>query len=187
MVGLGREPEAKGFHPCPLCHPEEVKLPPQSSALRRRKRKSALTQDELIKIGEGYGLHLEFIGPDVYVTTVAGAWYFDDNIRPIVLHHKNNRVFPAKNGKAKRYYHEQEYTFPSPLEAMKYIFRHERAAVQRGAGTRRRAEPMLLTLAEAVEATERWTILAALMTLRSYLRISSSLPKTMTSKNSEHA
>lgn len=164
MVGLGRDPEAKGFQPCPLCHPEEVALPPKSAPpRRRRKSKAALTQDELIRIGEGYGLHLEFIGPNVYVTTVAGEWYFDYNIRPIVLHHKNNRVFPAKNGRPKRYYHEQEHTFPTPLEAMKYIFRHERAAVRRGFQDEEEgAEPVLLTLAEAVEAAERHAILAAL-------------------------
>lgn len=163
MVGLGRNPESKGFHPCPFCHPEQFELPPKKPTPKRRKTRADLTQDELIKIAEEYGIHLDFIGPNVYVTTIAGEWFFDYNVRPIVLHHKNNRVFLSRNGKPKSHYHEQEYTFPNPLEAIKYIFRHERAAVQRGFQDEEDAAgPVLLSLAEAVGAAERQAILAAL-------------------------
>jgi transcriptional regulator with GAF, ATPase, and Fis domain len=161
MVGLGRE--LKGYRPCPFCRPDQIEVPEPEPKRRRKKSKSNLIQDELTRIAEEYGLHLEFIGPNVYVTTVAGEWYFDYNIRPIVLHHKNNRVFLAKNGKPRNYYHEQEHTFPNPLEVIKYIFRHERAAVQRGFQDEEDDRgPVLLTLAEAVEAAERQAILAAL-------------------------
>jgi hypothetical protein len=163
MVGLGRNPEAKGFRPCPFCHPEQVELPPKKPVPRRRKTKSSLIQEELIKIAEAYGLHLEFIGPNVYVTTIAGEWYFDYNIRPIVLHHKNNRVFLSKSGKPRSHYHKQEYTFPNPLETIQYIFRHERAAVQRGFQDEENATgPVLRSLAETVETAEQQAILAAL-------------------------
>lgn len=175
MVGLGRNPGENGFRPCLYCSPEKIVLPepqqdlqkasskePQKGS-REQKSKAELMREELVKTAYSYGLHLEFFGSNVYVTTIAGEWYFDYNIRPIALHHKNNRLFLTKGGKPKKYYHEQDKTFSTPLEVITYIFRHEKAAVQRGfLENGSNAGPVLLTLNEAVAAAEKQAIITAL-------------------------
>lgn len=83
--------------------------------------------------------------------------------RPILLHHKNSRTLPTKTGKPKKYYHSQDNSFFSPLEAIKYIFRHERAAYNRGFQNEEGpCGPVVLTLNEAVRIAEKRAITAAL-------------------------
>lgn len=164
LACLGRNPALQGYRPCPICHPERVELPPaQPRSGGKKKTRANLTQEALIAAAEGYGLHLEFIGPNVYVTTIAGEWYFNYVDRPILLHHKNNRTYLNKTGKPKNYYHNQEISFPSPLDAIKYIFRHERAAYNRGFQDEEDAcGPIVLTLSEAVRIAEKRAITIAL-------------------------
>ncbi len=163
MVGLGRDPASRGLRPCPLCRPELVELPPAPRETGKKKSRANITKEALMAAAEGYGLHLEFIGPNLYVTTIAGEWYFNYVDRPIMLHHKNNKLYLDRTGKPKRYYHNQDITFPSPLDAIQYIYRHERAAFKRGFGDGGSPdERVLLTLNEAVRAAERRAIAAAL-------------------------
>lgn len=65
-------------------------------------------------VAEQYQMHIEFMGPNVYVTTIAGEWFFDYNTRPITLHHKNEELWYSQMGRGRGHYHAQNKNFSSP-------------------------------------------------------------------------
>jgi len=88
-------------------------------------------REQIKVLSEQYGMHVEFIGGMVYITTIAGEWHFDYNDRPIRLHRKNAEKRLDRHGKLIGYYHLQEYSFHAPLQVLAYIRKHEQAAVRR--------------------------------------------------------
>lgn len=139
MRGLGKDPRKAGFSPCPQClgrftSPVQTKTPtvkmpkikPHSG-----KSKSDIMRSQIKFLSEQYGMHAEFHGNMVYVTTVAGEWYFDYNDRPIRLRHKNAEKRVDRHGKLIGHYHRQQYEFHAPLQVLAYIRNHEQAEVHR--------------------------------------------------------
>jgi hypothetical protein len=156
FVGLGKNPAIKRWKPCPFCikktEPAQTAVPaspartkltseyrskPASGSgwenrIEQKAKNSSLTKAQIIRkeivlICEEYGMHAEFSGGTVFVTTVAGEWFFDYNDRPIRLHHKNYIAMVAKIGKSLQHYHLQHERFASPLHALRYISGHDLA------------------------------------------------------------
>ena len=127
LVACGRRPEGQGFKPCSQCRPE----PPPPAAENRRENqfptRREVMEQALLGLAARRQMHISFASSFVYVTTLAGEWYFDYNSRPIVLHHKHHDGRPDPVG----CYHTQEQTFASPIYAMAYIHNHERAMERR--------------------------------------------------------
>ena len=76
-------------------------------------------------------MHAEFHGGMVYITTIAGEWYFDYNDRPIRLRHKNAEKWVDRYGQDTGHYHVQPYHFHAPLQTLAYIRNHEQFEIQR--------------------------------------------------------
>lgn len=76
-------------------------------------------------------MHIEFVGDNAFVTTIAGEWYFNYNIRPIQLQHKNLKTRVDKHGQSTGFFHQQKLIFETTMEALAYIYQHERTAEER--------------------------------------------------------
>ncbi len=133
MQGCGRKPEGSGFLPCPRCLSSLFlkSIEYRNSLLKQPPTKASVMKNEIRILCYEYGLHSEFVGTIVFITTIAGEWFFDPNIRPILLHHKNNEKQYNCSGKYKIHSHIQDLTFSTPAHAIGYIYRHERATIKR--------------------------------------------------------
>lgn len=133
LQGCGKRPERSGFSPCHRCLPELAKAAASKKyALSNTTRtKAAIMRDEMMLICNECGMHLEFVGNTAFITTIAGEWYFDPNIRPIKLHHKNAEKRYDHNGNSTGHYHIQKVTVKSPATALGYIYQHEQAEIKR--------------------------------------------------------
>lgn len=125
LVVCGQNPEFQGFKPCPECKPVPVAVKKDRPV---RRTKSELMRQSLAELADRHGMHIAFKGGTALVTTIAGEWFFDYNQRPISLHHKNNDIRLRLDGTPNGHYRVQALTFPTPLAALAYIYRHERAA-----------------------------------------------------------
>lgn len=130
LIACGQNPENKGYKPCPYCTPTPIDVrrrkgddPPISKAEMMRRAMSELAARRL--------MHIEFVGDNAFVTTIAGEWYFNYNIRPIQLHHKNLKVRLDRDGQSTGYFHQQKWVFETPLEVLAYIYQHERSSEDR--------------------------------------------------------
>lgn len=119
---VGKDP--KGFKPCSICLPQKLQLQHLNNRKRYRS-KLDIMQEQLIRVGERYGMHINIKGGVAYVTTICGEWFFSINDRPIRIHHKNIEKY------GEGHYHVQDMTFPSPSHALVYIRHHEQAAIKR--------------------------------------------------------
>jgi hypothetical protein len=150
MRGIGKDPFKSGFEVCKECFwdidPEQNV---SASPNRKKKRKDAskakdagtnqdaakskdlIMREQITKICEEYGMHAEFNSGLAFITTVAGEWFFAYNDRPIKLRHKNYELRAGRSAKSLNFYHDQNYTFPSPLHVLKYIYGHERDETER--------------------------------------------------------
>ncbi len=133
LQGCGKQPERSGFSPCHRCLPELAKVAAAKKyALSNTTRsKAAIMRDEMMLICNECGMHLEFVGNTAFITTIAGEWFFDPNIRPIQLHHKNTEKRYDRNGNFTGHYHRQDVTVKSPASALGYIYHHEQAEIRR--------------------------------------------------------
>ena len=133
VQGCGKQPERSGFSPCHRCLPKLAKAAASKKyALSNTIRtKAAVMRDEMMLICNECGMHLEFVGDTAFVTTVAGEWFFDPNIRPIQLHHKNTEKRFDYNGNSTGHYHVQKVSVRSPATALGYIYHHEQAEIKR--------------------------------------------------------
>ena len=155
LVGLGKDPETYGWSPCPYCikeiieEPKKPEPPPNIKQYRRpapnatkkmawerqteeKASRTGLTKAQIIKqeivaACEEYGMHAEFAGGTVFVTTIAGEWFFAYNDRPIRLRHKNYSKDTKHLSATMSHYHLQEKRFPSPLHVLRYICEHDLA------------------------------------------------------------
>lgn len=131
LIACGQNPENKGYKPCPCCNPVPVDAP------RRRKgdgsivSKAEMMRRAMSELAARQHMYVEFVGDSAFVTTIAGEWYFNYNIRPIQLHHKNLKVRLDRNGQNTGFFHQQKLVFETPMEALAYIYHHERAAENR--------------------------------------------------------
>jgi hypothetical protein len=135
IVGLGKNPHKKGWHPCPFCIKDapivqsiaNVKTASKSTPKTGGSTltKAQIIKHELSKACAEYGMHAEYAGGTVFVTTVAGEWFFDFNDRPIRLHHKNYTERAKELSKTLNHYHLQSRKFASPLQALRYISEHD--------------------------------------------------------------
>ncbi|MDL2219573.1 hypothetical protein LJC04_04495 [Ruminococcaceae bacterium OttesenSCG-928-O06] len=107
------------------------KSPPQAVRKRKFRTKSDIMKNTIRGVCERYQMHADFEGGMVYITTIAGEWYFNFNDRPIQLRHKNAEMRFDQFGRSKGHYHLQQYSFNAPLQAISYIYNHERAAMWR--------------------------------------------------------
>lgn len=127
LYHCGPFPESFGFSRCQRCKPK----PPEGVAKKKKgKTKADIMKQSLTELANRHGMHVAFVGNNIMVTTIAGEWYFDYNVRPIRLHHKNNQQRTDSFGRSTGHYHRQNISLETPLEAMAYIYRHERAAEQ---------------------------------------------------------
>jgi myo-inositol-1(or 4)-monophosphatase len=160
FVGLGKNPARKGWKPCQFCieeiEPTQMVIPavpsrakPKSASrtkvtfkpgwekrIEQKAKNSKLTkaqiiQKEIVSICEEYGMYAEFAGGTVFVTTVAGEWFFAYNDRPIRVHHKNYTARTKEAGRSMQHYHLQDKRFASPLHAIHYISEHDIALKRR--------------------------------------------------------
>ena len=128
-----------GFKPCPICVGKNMlpitdTAPAQNTPKKKAPghvSKSEIMRRQIKALSVQYGMHAEFHGSMVYVTTIAGEWYFDYNDRPIKLKHKNATKKLNRNGKSTGHYHNQDLTFHAPLQVLSYIRRHESAEIRR--------------------------------------------------------
>lgn len=158
LVACGPDPVSQKFKPCPRCKPEPVP-PEQRKKVHGKRTKSGTLQKAMGSVAEQYQMHIEFVGPNVYVTTIAGEWFFDYNTRPITLHHKNEELWYSQMGRGRGHYHVQDKSFSSPMLALAYIYHHEQAAIRRA--FQPQTEPDNHS-EESPEANQRVRILAAL-------------------------
>lgn len=159
MVACGSDPVSQKFKPCPICRPEPVPSEPAKKTQGKRAKVKTL-QEAMESVAKQYQMHIEFVGPNVYVTTIAGEWFFDYNIRPITLHHKNEELWYSQMGhRGRGHYHVQDKSFSSPMLALAYIYQHEQAAIRRAFQPQTETEDHD---EESPEANQRVRILAAL-------------------------
>jgi hypothetical protein len=147
LRGLGKDPRKVGFTACATCLqgftppalPYSTTRKPQVHVSKKplavKKSKLEIMREQIKRLSEEYGMHAEFHGSRVYITTVAGEWYFDYNNRPIRLRHKNAEKWRDRNGKLIGHFHTQPYQFHAPLQVLAYIRNHERLEVQRSLET----------------------------------------------------
>ncbi len=133
LQGCGKKPEGSGFFPCHRCLP---RLAEEADARRAillglDRTKASVIRDEMRILCNEYGMYIEFVGNIAFVTTIAGEWFFDPNIRPIKLHHKNIEMRYDQSGCLTGYYHLQEPTFETPAHVLGYIYGHEQATIKR--------------------------------------------------------
>jgi hypothetical protein len=149
----------KGWYPCPQCiidctppidrtkhvdisnfKPTPLRKPTEKSSWEKNidrrsngsiKTKAQIMKREISSLCEEYGMHAEFVAGTVFVTTVAGEWFFDFNDRPIRLRHKNYTDLTKELGKSLNHYHLQKKSFSSPLYVIKYICEHDLALKRR--------------------------------------------------------
>lgn len=131
LIACGQNPENKGYKPCPYCKPIPI-----DTQRRKRGDEPAVSKAEMMRramsdLATRRLMHIEFVGDNAFVTTIAGEWYFNYNIRPIQLHHKNLKARVDKHGKSTGFFHQQKLVFETPMEALAYIYQHERAAEDR--------------------------------------------------------
>lgn len=124
LYPCGPHPESVGFRRCQWCRP---KLPEGVAKKERGKTKAEIMRQSLAELADRHGMHVSFVGNNIVVTTIAGEWYFDYNIRPIQLHHKNTEQWVDSHGQSTGYYHRQNVPLATPLQAMAYIYHHERS------------------------------------------------------------
>ena len=73
----------------------------------------------------------------VYITTIAGQWYFDIRETPVDLYHRNYRKTPPENYTNTlvvyddAQYHKQEIVLKSVQEALTYIVNHDESMILR--------------------------------------------------------
>lgn len=126
LIACGQNPENKGYKPCPRCNPVPIDAP-----RRRKGDEPVMMRRAMFDLATRRLMHIEFVGDNAFVTTIAGEWYFNYNIRPIRLHHKNLKARVDKHGKSTGFFHQQKLVFETPMEALAYIYQHERAAEDR--------------------------------------------------------
>ena len=132
IQGCGKNPEDSGFLPCPKCLPSRVAKPRSIKKVRKKpKTKAELIKEQLIRISEAYGMHVQIVGNVAFVTSVAGEWYYNYCERPIKLRHQNTEQRFDAQGRSTGFYHKQDYEFASPAHALAYIHRHEQATIRR--------------------------------------------------------
>ncbi len=125
LVACGFNPETAGFKPCPQCSPIPLKAPSKGP-------KRMPIGEILVEKAMNYGMKATLSGPNIYITTIADEWFFNYTATSITLHHKNTETRTDKNGCPQlNHYHVQPNTFPSPLDALKYIYRHTEGTVNR--------------------------------------------------------
>jgi len=143
LRGLGRDPRKVGFTACSIClqkfTPPAITKKPQVNVSKKGfvcgRSKSEIMREQINILSEEYGMHAEFHGSMVYISTIAGEWYFDYNDRPIRLRHKNAEKRLDRYGKPIGHYHAQPYQFHAPLQVLAYIRNHERLEVRRSMDT----------------------------------------------------
>lgn len=137
LEACGANPELHGFKPCPFCKPTPViKKKDDAAGL---KAKSEVMRQALAELANRHGMHAAFKDGTALVTTVAGEWIFNFNQRPIQLFHKNSEDRLYEDSRPSGDYHSQYLTFPSPMDALVYIYHHERAAEARAFAEPKRA------------------------------------------------
>ena len=126
LRGLNRPPRDSRYAACSFCCAACARKAVKRLAAEkpRGKSKSEIIGAQLTNIARQYGMHVKIDSGLACVTTAAGEWFFRYNDRPIVLRHRNAL---GSDG-----YHRQEQVFYSPVEALSYIYFHERAAIRRG-------------------------------------------------------
>jgi len=140
LRGLGKNPEKKGWMPCPQCikvidiAPGPEKKPVKTLAWEkqyeaRRPRtipnRAETIKREIASVCAEYGMHAGFVGGTAFITTVVGEWFFTYNDRPISLHHKNYSNGARQVDRAMNFYHLQDKKFASPLHVLRYISAHD--------------------------------------------------------------
>jgi len=139
LRGLGKDPRKVGFNACLIClkqfaPPAIPKMPTVKNSKKSSasgKSKAEIMRSQIKILSEEYGMHAEFHGSMVYITTMAGEWYFDYNDRPIRLRHKNAEKRLDRSGQPTGHYHAQPYQFHAPLQVLAYIRNHEQLEVRR--------------------------------------------------------
>ena len=131
LIACGQNPENKGYKPCPYCKPIPIDKPRKKRGDEPVVGKAEMMRRAMSDLATRRLMHIEFVGDNAFVTTIAGEWYFNYNIRPIQLHHKNLKVRVDKHGRNTGFFHQQKLVFETPLEALAYIYQHERAAENR--------------------------------------------------------
>ena len=97
----------------------------QKYVTRKPPTKAQTMQKQIAAVCEEHGMHAEFTGGTAFITTVAGEWFFAYNDRPIRLHHKNYSDDEMKANRRNDLYHLQDVRFASPLQALRYISKHD--------------------------------------------------------------
>lgn len=93
--------------------------------------KKELLKQALLPACERCGLHGEFRGDIIYITTIAGEWFFNYCARKIQLYHKNYLDKPSSLGQGFGDYHLQEKELKTPLQVIRYIKQHDNYMIKR--------------------------------------------------------
>ena len=133
LRGLGPKPEKSGFKPCPKCIHDAAPCSVCTKPITKRpvRTKADIMKNEISRVCQEQGMHAEFRGGTVFITTAAGEWYFDYNDRPINLKHKNENQWFDGFGNSTGNYHPQNVSLYAPIQAIAYIKRHDMAAEKR--------------------------------------------------------
>lgn len=129
LVPCGAVPENKGLKPCPICKPTPVAIVKSRPKAQTR---ADILQKALSSVAKQHNMFIRFVGSSAYVSSIAGQWFFNYTADNIVLYHENQDVRYDRDGDlVPGDFHVQDKSFRSPLAAIAYIARHEKAVENR--------------------------------------------------------
>lgn len=109
-----------GYKPCKYCKPE-IKIA----------KREKWDYDEIEDFCNALNLECVIYPKWIQVITGISSWLFKSEGDTIVLHHSNKlRRNYSKSNKCKEDYHEQQERFKDPLDAVFYIYCHDKAALK---------------------------------------------------------
>lgn len=107
-----------GYEPCKCCKPDTANV------IREK-----WNYDEIEEYCSALKLRCVIYPECIYVTTDISSWFFKSGKDTIVLYHSNFfRRNHYKHNKWKEDYHEQQKRFDDPMDAVYYIYCHDKSA-----------------------------------------------------------
>lgn len=107
-----------GLKPCKCCNPEQAELIPVPPV--------EWYEEDVEKFCEALNLRCEIYFNTIHIHSDISTWYFRRNTSKVKLNHQN--LYANHNGhhKFKHDYHDQNLIFSDPMDAIWYIYKHDK-------------------------------------------------------------
>lgn len=115
-----------GLKPCKCCNPDQAELIPVPPI--------EWYEDDIEKFCEILNLRCEIFFNTIYIYTDISAWYFRRNTSKIRLNHQNMYLNHNGHHKCKSDFHSQKAIFEDPMDAIWYIYKHDKYKFPRQQG-----------------------------------------------------